>query len=86
MGEAMICAWEKYLLVALLVAHSGTSPSSSRRLFVPDDVAAIEQRLKDNSRLPESDRRFMEQLQHEQPPTIHKLDRFRLDDLLQRED
>lgn len=75
-----------YVLVAMMLAEITPRPGATRRLFVPDDVAAIEQRLKDDDRLPASDRRFLEQLQREESPTIHKLDRFKLDDLLQKEE
>jgi len=65
----------------MLASNIFPRPGITRRLFTPDDVTAIEQRLR-TDRLLESDRQFLERLQEDQPPTIHTLERFRLDDLL----
>lgn len=70
------------LLLALLLVAETPHPGSTRRLFVPEDSVAIERQLRDDDRLSVRDRLFMEQLQRKQPTTIHKLERFRLDDLL----
>lgn len=81
----------KTLLIILTVAavlqmNSLVWARSPSRPVFSDEYEAAAQRLQQNGQLQEPDRQLLERIDRERPVKIHKLDRFRLDDLLRREE
>lgn len=73
-------------VAAILQMKSLVWARQPSRPVYADEYDAAEKRLQQNGQLHDPDRQLLERLVRERPVTIHKLDRFRLDDLLRKEE
>lgn len=72
------------LIFGQAYAEESPRPGVTRRLLAKDELVEVEKRLTRSNTLSVEDQAFLEKLLKEQPPTVHILERLRLNELLKK--